>query len=66
VTFTADTPIDPGRLILFMQRHSKTHRFDGPKKIRVGGQFQQNAERFAAAEQLLLRLGECVPAAIAA
>jgi len=66
VTFTADTPVDPGRLILFMQRQSKTHRFDGPKKIRVSGQFQQDTERFSAAEQLLQRLGECVPAAVAA
>ncbi len=49
-----------------MQRQSKTHRFDGPKRIRVSGQFQQDAERFAAAEQLLLRLAECVPTAVAA
>jgi transcription-repair coupling factor (superfamily II helicase) len=66
VTFAVDTPVDPGRLILFMQRQSKTHRFDGPKRIRVSGQFQQDTERFSAAEQLLQRLGECVPAAVAA
>jgi transcription-repair coupling factor (superfamily II helicase) len=61
VTFVDDPPVDTGALILFVQRHSKTMRFDGPKKLRFSGAWQETEERFAAAQALLDGLATCVP-----
>ena len=61
VTFVDDPPVDTGALILFVQRHSKTMRFDGPKKLRFSGAWQETEERFAAAQALLDGLAKCVP-----
>ena len=62
VTFVDDPPIDTGALLLFVQRHGKTMRFDGPKKIRFTGTWEQPEARFASAQQLLDGLARCVPA----
>jgi hypothetical protein len=35
-------------------------RFDGPKKIRFAGRWEEPEERFAAASRLLDELGRCV------
>ncbi len=61
VTFGAGTPLDPGALILLVQRSSKTMRFDGPSRIRCNGQWPDPDARFAAAQQLLDTLTSCVP-----
>ncbi|HEX9206599.1 MAG TPA: transcription-repair coupling factor [Steroidobacteraceae bacterium] len=60
VTFGDDTPLDPGALILLLQKSGRTMRFDGPKKIRCTGPWQDPEERFAAAQKLLEDLGRCV------
>ena len=60
VTFTDDTPIDPGALILLVQRSAKALRFDGPRKLRVAGTDREAEERFAAAQELLEALATCV------
>jgi transcription-repair coupling factor (superfamily II helicase) len=60
VTFTDATPIDPGALILLVQRSGRTLRFDGPSKLRFSGQHAEAEERFAAAGRLLQELGKCV------
>ncbi|MDQ1344933.1 MAG: hypothetical protein QG586_463, partial [Pseudomonadota bacterium] len=60
VTFTDASPIDPGALILFVQRSSRAIRFDGPSKLRFSGAHGEPEERFAAAQRLLDGLGKCV------
>ncbi|HET9695038.1 MAG TPA: transcription-repair coupling factor [Steroidobacteraceae bacterium] len=60
VAFGDDTPLDPGALILFLQKSPRTMRFDGPKKIRFTGKWEDPEERFAAAQQLLDDLSRCV------
>jgi transcription-repair coupling factor (superfamily II helicase) len=60
VTFTDASPIDPGALILFVQRSSRAIRFDGPSKLRFSGAHGEPEERFAAAQRLLEGLGQCV------
>ncbi len=62
VSFVDDPPVDTGSLILYVQRHGKTMRFDGPKKFRFTGTWPQPEERFSAAQQLLDGLAKCVPA----
>jgi transcription-repair coupling factor (superfamily II helicase) len=62
VTFADDPPVDTGALLLFVQRHSRTMRFDGPKKFRCTGAWEQPEERYAYAQQLLDGLAQCVPA----
>jgi transcription-repair coupling factor (superfamily II helicase) len=59
VTFGEPSPIDPGALILLVQRSSRTMRFDGPNKLRFSGRHEQPEERFAAAQTLLVQLGKC-------
>jgi transcription-repair coupling factor (superfamily II helicase) len=59
VTFGEPTPIDPGALILLVQRSSRTMRFDGPSKLRFSGRHEEPEERFAAAQSLLAQLGKC-------
>ena len=60
VTFTDASPIDPGALILFVQRSSRAIRFDGPSKLRFSGAHGEPEERFAAAQRMLDGLGKCV------
>jgi transcription-repair coupling factor (superfamily II helicase) len=62
VTFVDDPPVDTGALILYVQRHGKSMRFDGPRKVRFTGAWQQPEERYAAAQQFLEGLAKCVPA----
>jgi transcription-repair coupling factor (superfamily II helicase) len=59
-TFTDATPIDPGALILFVQRSARAIRFDGPSKLRFSGAHGEPEERFAAAQRLLEGLGKCL------
>jgi transcription-repair coupling factor (superfamily II helicase) len=61
VAFGDDTPLDPGALILLLQKSNRTLRFDGPKKIRASGQWEDPEQRFAAAQKLLDELARCVP-----
>jgi transcription-repair coupling factor (superfamily II helicase) len=60
VTFGDDTPLDPGALILLLQRSARKMRFDGPKKIRFAGQYEEPEQRFEAAQKLLDELAGCV------
>ncbi len=60
VAFGDETPLDPGSLILLLQKSNRTMRFDGPKKIRVTGKWEDLEERFAAAQKLLDELTRCV------
>jgi transcription-repair coupling factor (superfamily II helicase) len=60
VTFGEGTPVEPGALILLLQKSSKSMRFDGPKKIRFSGQWEQPEARFAAAQKMLESLEQCV------
>jgi len=60
VTFTDATPIDPGALILLVQRSHRAMRFDGPSKLRFAGQHAEAEERFEAATRLLESLGRCM------
>ncbi len=59
VTFAADTPVDPGALILLVQRSGRSMRFDGPSKLRFSGQHDEPEQRFDAAARLLGALGKC-------
>ncbi|MCE3286059.1 MAG: transcription-repair coupling factor, partial [Steroidobacteraceae bacterium] len=60
VSFGDDTPLDPGALILLLQKSPRTMRFDGPKKVRFTGAWEGSEERFAAAQKLLDQLNGCV------
>ena len=60
VSFGEDTPLDPGTLILMLQKNARSMRFDGPKKLRFTGKFEEPEQRFAAAQRLLEDLGRCV------
>jgi transcription-repair coupling factor (superfamily II helicase) len=60
VTFASTTPIDPGALILMVQRSGRSMRFDGPSKLRFTGQHDEPGQRFDAADRLLGGLGRCV------
>ncbi len=59
VSFSADTPVDPGALILLVQRSNRTMRFDGPSKLRFSGQHLEPEDRFDAARRLLKSLADC-------
>jgi len=61
VTFGEGTPVDPGALILLVQKSNRALRFDGPSKIRFTGQFREPDERFAAAQSQVDSLAKCVP-----
>jgi transcription-repair coupling factor (superfamily II helicase) len=65
IAFGDGTPLEPGALILLLQKSSKTMRFDGPKKIRFSGQWEDPEARFVAAQKLLESLEKCVPATVA-
>jgi transcription-repair coupling factor (superfamily II helicase) len=60
VTFGEDTPLDPGALILLLQKSPRTMRFDGPRKVRFTGQWDDPERRFDAAQKLLDDLTRCV------
>ena len=60
VAFGDGTPVDPGALILLLQKSGRTMRFDGPKKIRVTGKWDEPEERFVIAQRLLDDLARCV------
>jgi len=60
VTFASTTPIDPGALILLVQRSGRSMRFDGPSKLRFTGQHEEPEQRFEAAGRLLDALARCV------
>ncbi len=62
VSFVDPTPLDPGALILMVQRHGKSMRFDGPNRLRFTGQHSEPEERFKAASQLLAALESCLAA----
>jgi transcription-repair coupling factor (superfamily II helicase) len=63
--FAPDANIDPTNLILFIQRNMKTHRFDGPSKLRFSLPLEQVEARFKAADDLLNGI-TMSPAAMAA
>ncbi|MES1191761.1 MAG: transcription-repair coupling factor [Steroidobacter sp.] len=53
VMFDNDTSLDPTNLILFVQRNMRTHRFDGPSKVKFVLPLEDVEARFTAVEQLL-------------
>jgi transcription-repair coupling factor (superfamily II helicase) len=59
VTFAESTPVDPGALILLVQRSARAMRFDGPTKLRFAGRHEEPELRFAAAQKLLESLQGC-------
>jgi transcription-repair coupling factor (superfamily II helicase) len=61
VAFGPDSPVDPGALILLVQRSGRALRFDGPDKLRFSGDFEEPDDRFAAAQAQLAALARCVP-----
>ncbi len=63
--FDKDANIDPTNLILFIQRNARTHKFDGPQKLRFALPLADTESRFRAAEDLLDGI-TLAPAAIAA
>ena len=65
VLFDKDASIDPTNLILFIQRNGRTHKFDGPQKVRFTLPLEDTEARFKAAEDLLDGITHA-PAAIAA
>jgi transcription-repair coupling factor (superfamily II helicase) len=60
VTFSDSTPVDPGALILLVQKSARALRFDGPNKVRFSGNFTEPEEKFAAAQAQLDALAKCV------
>jgi transcription-repair coupling factor (superfamily II helicase) len=60
VTFADSSPIDPGALILLVQRSGRAMRFDGPNKLRFTGAHDDPEQRFDAAARLLEGLARCV------
>jgi transcription-repair coupling factor (superfamily II helicase) len=60
VSFTSSTPVDPGALILLVQRSNRALRFDGPSKIRFPGNFREPEARFEAAQAQVTALAKCV------
>jgi len=60
VTLADTTRVDPGALILLVQRSGRRMRFDGPSKLRFTDTWQEPEERFAAAQGLLEQLDRCV------
>jgi len=62
VMFDTDAKLDPTNLILFVQRHMRTHRFDGPQKVRFVLPLEEVEARFKAAEELLDGISQAPPA----
>lgn len=63
VTFDSDTKVEPGTLIRYVQRNSRTHRLEGGNKLRFTMNLEQEDLRFTAVEQLLAELGRTTPTA---
>ena len=63
VSFGADTPVDPGALILLVQRSNRMLRFDGPSKLRWSAEHADPESRFEVARARLDALAGCVTAA---
>jgi transcription-repair coupling factor (superfamily II helicase) len=63
VTFESDTKVEPGTLIRYVQRNSRTHRLEGGNKLRFTMNLEQEDLRFTAVEQLLAELGRTTPTA---
>ena len=59
VSFTATTAVDPGALILLVQRSNRALRFDGPNKVRFPGNFREPEARFEAAQSQVAALVKC-------
>jgi transcription-repair coupling factor (superfamily II helicase) len=60
IAFGPDTPLDPGKLILLVQKSGRALRFDGPSKLRFSGAFEEPEHRFAAAQSQVEALAGCV------
>ena len=60
VVFGPDTPVDPGALIVLVQGSGRTLRFEGSSRLRFTGDYEKPEDRFAAAQALLRRLGQCI------
>ncbi|GFE87913.1 transcription-repair coupling factor [Steroidobacter agaridevorans] len=63
VTFESDTKVEPGTLIRYVQRNSRTHRLEGGNKLKFTLNMEQEELRFTQAEQLLAELGKATPTA---
>lgn len=63
VTFESDTKVEPGALIRFVQRNSRTHRLEGGSKLKFTLKLEQDELRFTAVEQLLSELSRTAPTA---
>ena len=61
VAFGPDTPVDPGALILLVQKSGRELRFDGPSRLRFSGDFAEPEERFRTARKQLDALAKTVP-----
>jgi transcription-repair coupling factor (superfamily II helicase) len=59
VSFTQATTVDPGALILLVQRSNRALRFDGPNKVRFPGNFREPEARFDAAQAQVAALAKC-------
>ncbi|HQR49885.1 MAG TPA: helicase-related protein, partial [Steroidobacteraceae bacterium] len=60
IAFGPDTPVDPGALILLVQKSNRALRFDGPTRIRFGGDYPAAEDRYAVAQSRLDALARCV------
>src|SRR5688572_18300481 len=61
VTFESDTKVEPGALIRFVQRNSRTHRLEGGSKLKFMLKLEPEELRFTAVEQLLTELSRASP-----
>ncbi len=61
--FDESTSVDPLTVLRYVQSRSRTHRFDGPQRIRFRLELPEETDRFEAAEVLL---SELMPAATTA
>lgn len=63
VTFESDTKVEPGTLIRYVQRNSRTHRLEGGNKLKFSMNLEQEELRFTQVEQLLAELSKATPTA---
>lgn len=56
IVFDKNTKVSPATLILYVQQHMKTHRFEGPQKIRFVQKMEEEEARFVAAEEIMTAL----------
>jgi len=66
LTFGPKPSADPSVVIRYVQLRSKTHRFDGPQKIRFVQKMELDEQRFEAADQVLTHLSTPLKATAAA